>query len=333
MRPRFTKGADQTRARGRRARRRVAGWATADRAGPADESGQTLTFTRHQQQQRGLFAASPAVVADRHADLHAGRQRQRHGHGQRHARRTTAARPTAASTPRRRRPSRSPSTAVNDAPSFTKGADQTVLEDAGAADGRPAGRRPSRPARPTSRPDADVPGHRQQQRRAVLGASPAVDADRHADLHAGRQRQRHGDGHGRRCRTTAAPPTAASIPRPRRPSRSRSPRSTTRPASPRAPTRRCSRTPGRRRWPAGRRPSRAGPADEGGQTLTLHRHRQQQRRRCSRPARRSSPTGTLTYTPAANANGSATVTVDLTTTAAPPTAASTPRRRRPSRSP
>ena len=33
-------------------------------------------------------------------------------------------------------------TAVNDAPSFTKGADQTVAEDAGAADRR----RPGRPA-------------------------------------------------------------------------------------------------------------------------------------------------------------------------------------------
>ena len=45
---------------------------------------------------------------------------------------------------------------------------------------------------------------------------------------------------------------------------------------------------------------------------------------CSRPRRRSAPNGTLTYTPAANAFGTATVTRAWPrTTAAPPTAAST----------
>ena len=40
-------------------------------------------------------------------------------------------------------------TAVNDAPSFTKGADETVLEDAGPQTVNPCGRPRSRPARPT----------------------------------------------------------------------------------------------------------------------------------------------------------------------------------------
>ena len=90
-------------------------------------------------------------------------------------------------------------TPVNDAPSFTKGADQTVLEDAGRADG-----------------------------------------------------DRLGDGHL-----------------------------------------------------AGAMPTRVG------QTVDLHRHATTTTRLVHGASRRSTPNGTLTYTPAANANGTATVTVAI----------------------
>ena len=159
-------------------------------------------------------------------------------------------------------------TTVNHAPSFTKGADQTVLEDAGAqtvanwATAISAG--PANESGQTLTFQVD----REHQRGALLGAAGDL-PDRHADLHAGGQRQRHGDDHRRCSRTTAARPTAASTPRRRRPSRSPSRRSTTRRASPRAPTRRCSRTPARRRCPTGRRRSPPARPDESAQTLTF----------------------------------------------------------------
>ena len=130
--PSFTKGADQTVNEDAGAQTRHAAGRPRSARGPANESGQTLDFIVTSNDNDALFSAQPAVCADRDADLHA-RPRTR-----------TA-----------RRPSRSRSTdnggtanggvdtsaaqtftitvtAVNDAPSFTKGADQTVLEDAGA---------------------------------------------------------------------------------------------------------------------------------------------------------------------------------------------------------
>ena len=109
----------------------VAGWATAISAGPANESGQTVDASWSRNDNNGLFSAQPAVGANGTLTLHAGGQRQRHGDG--HACRShdnggtanggvdTSAAQTFTITV----------TAVNDAPSFTKGADQTVIEDAG----------------------------------------------------------------------------------------------------------------------------------------------------------------------------------------------------------
>src|SRR5207249_6196158 len=42
----------------------VAGWATAISAGPANESGQTLTFLVTNNSNPGLFSAAPAVAAN-----------------------------------------------------------------------------------------------------------------------------------------------------------------------------------------------------------------------------------------------------------------------------
>ena len=88
------------------------------------------------------------------------------------------------------------------------------------------------------------------------------------------------------------------------------------------PTRRSTRTPGRRRstgWATAhlRRPAER----ERTQTLSLRRRRATTTPACSPPGRRSRPTGTLTYTPAPNQHGVATITLLLRTTAAPPTAA------------
>ena len=137
---------------------------------------------------------------------------------------------------------------------------------------------------------------------------PAVARQRDADLHAGRQRQRHGDRRACGCRTTAAPPTAAWTPRPaqtftitvtavndapslhqgRRPDRARGRR--------RADRRRLGDGDHRRA-----RPTRAG------QTLELPSSRDDQPTLCSPRSPTVAADGTLTYTPAANANGIATV--------------------------
>ena len=114
---------DQTVARRCRGRRRSPAGRRRSAPVPRLKAGQTLNFLVTQQQQRPVLGAA-GDLADRHADLHAGRRtrngsatvtvqapRQRR-HGQR--RRRHLARP---------RPSRSPSRPVNDVPSFAKGAD------------------------------------------------------------------------------------------------------------------------------------------------------------------------------------------------------------------
>src|SRR5262249_53178849 len=60
--PSFTKGADQTVLEDAGAQT-VVGWATGIAAGPANESGQALTFVVTNNTNPGLFAAGPAVSA------------------------------------------------------------------------------------------------------------------------------------------------------------------------------------------------------------------------------------------------------------------------------
>ncbi|MDO8389316.1 MAG: tandem-95 repeat protein, partial [Actinomycetota bacterium] len=124
--PSFTKGADTTVLEDAGAQS-VSGWATAISPGPADEAGQTVSFDITDVTNSGLFSTAPVVAADGTLSY------------------TPAANANGTSTITLRvvdsgigaNTSATQSfvltvTPVNDAPSFTKGANQTVLEDAGA---------------------------------------------------------------------------------------------------------------------------------------------------------------------------------------------------------
>ena len=170
----------------------------------------------------GLFCAAAGGRRDAGTlTLHAGGQRQRVGHGHGAVCTTTAARPTAAWTPSAPQTFTITVTAVNDAPSFTKGADQTVLEDAGAQSVAELGDGHLAPVRPNeSRPDADLPGH-QRQRRPVLRVLPAIDATGTLTYTPAANANGVRDGHGAAAGQRRARPTAAWTRRPRRRSRSR----------------------------------------------------------------------------------------------------------------
>ena len=207
-----------------------------------------MTLHRHQQHQRGAvqrparrsspaatLTYTPAANANGTATsrVDAPGQRRHRQRRRRHQRRPDA--------------SRSPSTPVNDAPSFTKGADQTVNEDAGAQTRRRLGDRDLAPARPTRRGQTltfDVDATTtprcsrcspRSQPTGTLTYTPAANAN--------------GIGHGHR----RAPGQRRHGQRRRRHERRadvhdhRHRRSTTRRASPRARTRPSTRTPGRRR--------------------------------------------------------------------------------------
>ena len=171
----------------------VAGWATAISAGPANEAAQTRDVHRHQQHQPGLFSAGAGGVADRHADLHAGGQRRRHGDDHAGRCRTTAARPTAASTRRAPQTFTITVTGINDAPSFTAGRrTRRCSEDCGRADRRRLGDGDQRRARPT-KPARRSPSSSRTTTTRRCSRRARRCRRRHADLHAGGQRQRHGD--------------------------------------------------------------------------------------------------------------------------------------------
>jgi VCBS repeat-containing protein len=128
--PSFTKGADQT-ALEDAGVQSVTNWATAISAGPADEAGQTLTFAVTGNSNPALFAAGPAVAASGALTY------------------TPAPNANGSATITLKLTDNGGTanggvdasgeqtfvinvTAVNDAPSFTKGADQTAIENAGA---------------------------------------------------------------------------------------------------------------------------------------------------------------------------------------------------------
>jgi hypothetical protein len=127
--PSFTGGADLTVLEDAAAQT-VAGWATAISAGPTDEAGQTLAFTVTNSN-NAIFVAQPALAADGTltytpaADANGSATvtvKLKDDGGTASDGMDTSAEQTFTITV----------TAVNDAPSFTSGADQTVLEDAGA---------------------------------------------------------------------------------------------------------------------------------------------------------------------------------------------------------
>jgi hypothetical protein len=128
--PTYLKGADQTVLEGASAQT-VSAWATSISRGPADESAQTLTFTVTNNTNPTLFSAGPAVdpatgtltytpVANANGSATITLELRDNGGTANGG--VDASSQTFVITV----------TAVNDAPSFTKGADQTVLEDAGA---------------------------------------------------------------------------------------------------------------------------------------------------------------------------------------------------------
>src|SRR5207245_366620 len=129
--PSFTKGADQTVLEDA-GPQSVANWATAISKGPPDESGQTLTFVVTANTNSALFTAggqpaisangtltyTPAANANGSATITL--VLKDNGGTANGGQDTSAAQTFVINV-----------TAVNDAPSFTKGPDQTVLEDAG----------------------------------------------------------------------------------------------------------------------------------------------------------------------------------------------------------
>jgi len=128
--PSFTKGANQTVNEDAGAQT-VAGWATAISAGPANEAAQVLTFNITGNTNAALFSVAPAVAAN--GTLTYTPAANANGvatitltlsdnGGVANGGVNTSAAQTFTITVN----------AVNDAPTFTKGADQTVLEDAGA---------------------------------------------------------------------------------------------------------------------------------------------------------------------------------------------------------
>ena len=288
-------------------------------AGPPNESGQTLTLQRHHATATALFGRRQPGGRRSTGTLTytPAAERQRHRRRSRSPPWTTAAPPTAAIDTSAAADLHINVTAVNDAPSFTQGQrTRPSLEDAGAQTVSRLGDRDLSRTRRRERPDARPSTSPATATPSLFSARPAVATDRHPDLHPGGRRQRHGHDHGRRSRTTAAPPTAASTPRHRRPSRSPSPRSTTRRRFTKGPDQTVQR--GRRpadRHQLGHRHS-SRPANESSQTRHLQRHRQRQQPALFsvQPGDQPRP-GTLTYTPAADANGSATITVTSRTTA------------------
>jgi hypothetical protein len=128
--PSFTKGADQTVLEDAGAQT-VSGWATNISAGPANESGQTVSFVVDSNSNPSLFSAAPAVNGS--GDLTYTPATNAYGT----ATITLHAHDTGG-TANGGNPDSAPQTftitvtPVNDVPSFTKGADQTVAEDPGA---------------------------------------------------------------------------------------------------------------------------------------------------------------------------------------------------------
>ena len=127
--PSFTRGGDQTVLEDAGAQS-VGGWASAITPGPADESSQTVSFVVGNDN-AGLFSAQPAVASNGTLTFTPAADANgvatvtvvaKDSGGVANGGVDTSASQTFTITV----------TAVNDTPSFAKGADQTVLEDAGA---------------------------------------------------------------------------------------------------------------------------------------------------------------------------------------------------------
>ena len=140
----------------------MTGWATEISAGPADENGQTLTFLVSTDND-GLFSAPPAInsngqltytpAADANGSATVTVKLMDDG-GTANGGVDTSAAQTFTITV----------TAVNDVPSFTKGSDQTILEDAGPQSRDRLGNEHQQGTSQRERPGFDLSGDDRQRR-------------------------------------------------------------------------------------------------------------------------------------------------------------------------
>ena len=301
--PTFVKGSDQTILEDAGAQN-ISGWATAISAGPADESGQALNFLVTDTNS-SLFSTQPAISSDgrlsytpaANANGSATITVQLHDDGGtvNGGVDTSLAQTFTINV-----------TSVDDVPSFSKGPDQTVLEDGGARM-YPAGRRSFRPDRPTkaARTSASLSAmttmacsrlNRQFRRMAhYLIYRPSMPTA--LPLSASR------------FTMTAAPLTVELIHLRHRPSLLPSTRRTMHRRSSKDRIRRFWRTRVRKISPAGQRPSPPDRPTRAVRHLTFLVTNTNSSLFSTQPA--ISSDGTLSYTPTANANGSATITVQL----------------------
>ena len=193
--PGFTAGANQTVAEDSTAQT-VPGWATAMSAGPADESGQTLTFSIQAQRPSGVLRGRAQRRVERDADLHAGRQSVRHGepHGPPERQRRDG----------QWRRGRGGSCVDDHADRRQRrahvhpGGESERERGCGRADGRELrDGDQSRPERDGA--DGVVRRHGQHEQRALLGAA-GDRRDGHLDLYAGGEPERRHDDHVSRQR-------------------------------------------------------------------------------------------------------------------------------------
>ena len=185
--PLFTKGADQTVLEDA-ATVTVTGWATGIAAGPANESGQTVTFIVTGDTNAALFATAPAVASNGTLTF----KPAANANGA--ATITLVAKDNGGTANGGVDTSAAQSftinvTAVNDAPSFTSAGDGSVLAgERGYADGRPnwaTSDLAQGPADEVGVRRVSVPrssGNR--QRLACSRPAPAISPDRHVDLRA-----------------------------------------------------------------------------------------------------------------------------------------------------
>ena len=209
--PSFTKGADQSLLEDAGAQS-IAAWATGISAGPANEVGQTLTFAVTNNTNIALFSVQPAVAANgtltytpaanANGSATVTIQLSDNGGTANGGDATSATQSFAVTV-----------TAVNDVPSFTKGADQADLEDAGAQS--IVGWATAVSAGPANESTQTVARDRVQLQHRPVRRPAGHRRQRHPDLHPGRQRQRQRHGrrqdhghrwHGqRRCRRKRGP--------------------------------------------------------------------------------------------------------------------------------
>lgn len=301
--PSFTQGANQTVNEDAGAQT-VAGWASAIRAGPANESAQALTF-QVTNDSAALFSVPPAIAANGTltytpaADAYGTATvtvALKDDGGVANGGVDTSATQNFTITVN----------AVNDAPSFTKGADQTVLEDAGAqtvagwASAVSAGPANESAQTLTFQVSNDNPALFSSQpaiaANGTLTYTPAANANGSATVTVS-LKDSAGTANG--GADTSAPQmlviavTAVNDP----------------PSFTKGADQTVTQNASAQTVPGWATAISAGPADEAGQTLSFQVNNDNPALFSTQPA--LSPTGTLTYTPATDKTGAATVTVSL----------------------